>query len=77
MKNYVGIKMYGSMASGLAIDSSDVDLAVTGLDFQGNRDLHLREMNQLKQELSIINCVKSINFIDSATIPVIKLSIDL
>jgi len=30
--------MYGSMASGLAIDSSDVDLVVTGLDFKGNRE---------------------------------------
>lgn len=37
--------MYGSMASGLAIDSSDVDLAVTGLDFKGNRDLHIKEMS--------------------------------
>jgi predicted nucleotidyltransferase len=41
--------MYGSMASGLAIDSSDVDLAVTGLNFNGNRELHLKEMNQLAQ----------------------------
>jgi predicted nucleotidyltransferase len=36
--------MYGSMASGLAIDSSDVDLAVTGLDFGGKRELHIKEM---------------------------------
>lgn len=42
--NFVGIRMYGSMASGLAIDSSDVDLAVTGLDFKGNRDMHIKEM---------------------------------
>lgn len=34
----VGVKMYGSMASGLAIDSSDVDLAVVGLNFNGNRE---------------------------------------
>ena len=39
--------MYGSMASGLAIDSSDVDLAVTGLDFHGNKDSHLKEMREL------------------------------
>lgn len=45
--NFVGIKMYGSMASGLAIDSSDVDLAVTGLDFGGNRELLIKEMRQL------------------------------
>lgn len=37
-QNYVSTKMYGSMASSLAIDSSDVDLAVVGLDFKGNRD---------------------------------------
>ena len=43
-KNFVGIRMYGSMASGLAIDSSDVDLAVTGLEFNGSRDLHVKEM---------------------------------
>lgn len=29
---FVGIKLYGSMASGLAIEQSDVDLAVVGLD---------------------------------------------
>jgi len=45
--NFVGIRMYGSMASGLAIDSSDVDLAVTGLDFKGNKDSQLKEMRQL------------------------------
>jgi DNA polymerase sigma len=43
--NFVGIRMYGSMASGLAIDSSDVDLAVTGLDFAGKRELHVKEMS--------------------------------
>lgn len=36
--NGASIKMYGSMASGLAIDSSDVDLAITGLAFKGNRE---------------------------------------
>lgn len=34
----VSVKMYGSMASGLAITSSDIDLVVVGLDFKGNRD---------------------------------------
>lgn len=29
---YVGIKLFGSMATELAIDSSDVDLVVTGLN---------------------------------------------
>jgi DNA polymerase sigma len=30
---YVGVKMYGSMATKLAIEQSDVDLAVVGLNF--------------------------------------------
>jgi DNA polymerase sigma len=30
---FVITRMYGSMASGLAIEQSDVDLAVVGLDF--------------------------------------------
>ena len=33
----IGIKLYGSMASGLAIEQSDVDLAVVGLDLKGNK----------------------------------------
>jgi DNA polymerase sigma len=33
--NIVSLKSYGSMTSNLAIDSSDVDLAVVGLDLQG------------------------------------------
>ena len=32
------------MASGLAIDQSDVDIAVTGLSFNGNREMHINEM---------------------------------
>jgi predicted nucleotidyltransferase len=31
--------MYGSMASKLAIEQSDVDLAIVGLDFRGIKDL--------------------------------------
>jgi DNA polymerase sigma len=37
--NFVTVKPYGSMASNLAIDSSDVDLAVVGLDLKGSREL--------------------------------------
>jgi len=34
----VGIKQYGSQASSLAVDSSDVDLAVTGLKMNGDHE---------------------------------------
>ncbi len=69
--------MYGSMASGLAIDSSDVDLAVTGLDFNGSRDLHIKEMEELYHQLDFIKSKSSVQFIESASVPVIKLYIDL
>lgn len=44
---YITIKLYGSMASQLAIQQSDVDLAVVGLDFNGNKDLLISHMQQL------------------------------
>ena len=65
------------MAIGLAIDSSDIDLAVIGLNFHGNRDQHILEMSLLKEKLELVKSVESIKFIESATIPVIKLMIDL
>jgi predicted nucleotidyltransferase len=43
----VGIKQYGSQASFLAVDSSDVDLAVTGLKIGGDKTSQVREMRRL------------------------------
>lgn len=71
--SFVGIRMYGSMASGLAIDSSDVDLSVIGLNFNGNRELLIKEMRSLYEKLEFISSRSSLKFIDSATVPVIKL----
>jgi predicted nucleotidyltransferase len=74
----VNIKVYGSSASGLAIESSDVDLAVVGLDFKGSRDYQIQEMRRLLEQLDkFMQSKSSLKFIDSATVPVIKLSIDL
>lgn len=36
----INVSVYGSMASGLAIDTSDIDLAVTGHTFNGDRNIH-------------------------------------
>lgn len=72
--SYVGIRWYGSMASGLAIEQSDVDLAVVGLDFQGNREIQIKEMHKLCDQLNLFMKTKSsLKFIDTATVPVIKL----
>lgn len=35
---YVGIKIFGSMATELAIETSDVDLVVTGIKFISNQN---------------------------------------
>lgn len=69
--------MYGSMANGLAIDSSDVDLSVTGIDFKGNRELLISEMKNLYEKLEFLKSTSSIKFIETATVPIIKLQIDL
>lgn len=76
---YVGIKMYGSMASGLAIEQSDVDLAVVGLDLQGDKDIQIREMRRLCDQLDCFMKSKltSLKFIETASVPVIKLQVDL
>jgi DNA polymerase sigma len=74
---FVGIRTYGSMASGLAIDSSDVDLSVTGIDFKGNREHLIMEMKALYEQLEFMKSKSSIKFIETATVPIIKLQIDL
>lgn len=74
----IGIKLYGSMASGLAIEQSDVDLAVVGLDLKGNKDLQIHLMKKLCDNLELfMKTYSTIKFIDTATVPVIKLQVDL
>lgn len=65
------------MASGLAIDSSDVDLAVTGHSFNGDREKQLEVMARLKAKLELLTCKRSLLFIDTASVPVIKMEVDL
>lgn len=65
------------MASGLAIDTSDVDLSVTGIDFKGNRELMIMEMRSLYDQLEFLKTKSSIKFIETATVPIIKLQMDL
>lgn len=72
----IGIKQYGSQASSLAVDSSDVDLAVTGLKLNADIDIHIREMRKLYDYLQIKRSegwIRKLEIIDSATVPLIKL----
>jgi predicted nucleotidyltransferase len=80
----VKIEIYGSMATGLAIDSSDLDILVRDFidqnspRFNGLTRLELiEEMQMIHQELNDIYALKQNLLIDSASVPVIKLQIDL
>ena len=44
---YVGIKMFGSMATELAIETSDVDLVVTGISSSGGSHSHNQTRNHI------------------------------
>ena len=78
------IEIFGSMATGLAIDSSDLDIIVS--DFIGKnsprfqqlcRQELILEMQDLHKELNDIFALKMNTLIESAKVPVIKLQINL
>lgn len=87
---YVGIKTFGSMATELAIETSDVDLVVTGIDsfqssynygreYSGKNQL-LRMMQKLYDNLCYLKdkgVIYKIKFIQGANVPIIKLVADL
>ena len=68
------------MASNLAIDTSDVDLQVIGLDFNKDKNQMIFEMKYLHDKLlnsKFTSLIHSCKLIETATIPVIKLQVDL
>lgn len=86
---YVGIKMFGSMVTDLAIETSDVDLVVTGINTSlvvGAKEIitpkeHvLRIMQKLYDNIVGLRStgqIQKIKFIREATVPIIKLVADL
>ena len=76
----VGVKQYGSQASFLAVDSSDVDLAVTGLKLGGDINTHIGEMRKLYfhlEDKKSESFIKRCEIIESASVPLIKLQVNL
>jgi hypothetical protein len=63
------------------VDSSDVDLAVTGLKIGSEKGSQLREMRRLYSQLSKLSekegFICTLDIIESATVPLIKLAINL
>lgn len=73
------MKQYGSQANYLAVDSSDVDLAVTGLphSFDRHQSMLTLEMHLRKNLWQILRSDEDVEFIYSASVPVIKMKVDL
>lgn len=64
--------LFGSLTTGLALESSDMDLAITGLSID-DRYAMIAEMKKLANELSKWESLEEFKFIDTASIPVIKM----
>ena len=72
----VSIFMYGSLATGLALDTSDMDLAVHGLPIKDRKDIS-KYMNMIYSRIEVLDFVQECRCIHTAQVPVIKLNIDL
>ena len=70
------IKVFGSLVTGLALESSDMDMAVTGLDICDRTTL-IEDLHTLSDALDKWDLVKELKSIETASIPVIKAKIDL
>lgn len=65
--------MYGSHRSGIALESSDIDIAVCGLPHANELGYLIDTMNELAQFLKRDSTVLKVRVIDGATVPIIKL----
>jgi predicted nucleotidyltransferase len=64
--------VYGSVASGLALESSDMDIAISGIPINSREQL-LSEFVKIKQHLEVIPQIKYIKPIFTAKVPILKL----
>lgn len=71
------IEIFGSIITGLALESSDLDLAVTGLRID-DRLMMIDDLQILAKALqSEWKSIESFKAIETASIPVIKMKVDL
>jgi len=65
------------MATGLAIDSSDMDVLVSGVFYKDavviDRFTLIEQMKRLHRQLNQLFCIESNSIIETATVPVIKI----
>ena len=65
------IKVFGSLMTGLALETSDMDIAVTGLRIDGREDM-IDNLHALSDQVHKWALVKDFKAIETASIPVIK-----
>ena len=70
------VEVFGSLKTGLALEQSDMDMAVRGLDISDRTTL-IEDMLTLTQALDAWDLVEKLVSIETASIPVIKAQIDL
>lgn len=70
------IKVFGSLITGLALVSSDMDMVVTGLVID-DRQTMIEQMFTLAEGLKGWDLIQDLKAIDTASIPVIKAHINL
>ena len=64
--------LFGSLMTGLALESSDIDMAVTGLKID-DRTVMIMKLQNLANVLQEWKCLENFKSIDTASIPVIKM----
>lgn len=74
--NIPKIKQFGSLVTGLALESSDMDMAVTNLNLP-NREKMIESLDLFADKLREWDMIQDLNAISTATIPVIKAVVDL
>jgi DNA polymerase sigma len=70
------IKQFGSLITGLALESSDMDMAVTNL-FLPDREKMIENLDLFAENLRKWEMIQDLNAISTASIPVIKATVDL
>ena len=80
----IDFKVYGSMATKLAIDTSDMDISIHGvvdsqgvMDSQQLRTLTVQAMERIHGRLDVCEWIESNMLIPKASVPVIKLVINV
>jgi DNA polymerase sigma len=70
------LKLFGSLMTGLALETSDMDIAVTGLRIE-DRMAMIDDLHALEDEIKKWPIIKDLKSIDTASIPVIKANLSM